>query len=41
MPRRARYYISPYHIVQRDNNREPCFIELESYQFYLGLWKRS
>lgn len=41
MPRRARHYISgqPYHIVQRGNNRESCFIETENYQFYLGLWQ--
>lgn len=41
MPRRARHYIAhqPYHIVQRGNNREACFIELENYQFYLELWK--
>jgi len=29
----------PYHIVQRGNNREPCFIELENYQHYLELWR--
>jgi putative transposase len=29
----------PYHIVQRGNNREACFIEPENYQFYLALWK--
>ncbi len=31
MPRRARHYIAgqPYHVVQRGNNREPCFIEIE------------
>jgi hypothetical protein len=29
----------PYHIVQRGNNREACFIEAENYQFYLELWK--
>jgi putative transposase len=29
----------PYHVVQRGNNREPCFIELENYQFYLELWR--
>jgi putative transposase len=29
----------PYHIVQRGNNREACFIEPENYQFYLYLWK--
>jgi putative transposase len=41
MPRRARTYIPglPYHIVQRGNNREACFIEPENYQYYLGLWK--
>ena len=41
MPRRARMYIPglPYHVVQRGNNREPCFIEPENYLFYLELWK--
>jgi putative transposase len=41
MPRRARHYIAnqPYHVVQRGNNREPCFIEIENYQFYLALWQ--
>jgi putative transposase len=41
MPRRARSYIAglPYHIVQRGNNREACFIEPENYQFYLELWR--
>ena len=41
MPRRARMYLPqyPYHIVQRGNNREACFIEPENYQFYLELWK--
>ena len=41
MPRRTRMYIPnlPYHIVQRGNNREACFIEPENYQYYLGLWK--
>jgi len=29
----------PYHIVQRGNNREACFVESENYQFYLTLWK--
>lgn len=29
----------PYHVVQRGNNREPCFFEHENYQYYLGLWK--
>ncbi len=41
MPRRARHYIAgqPYHVVQRGNNREPCFIEIENYQFYVELWQ--
>lgn len=41
MPRRARMYLPdyPYHIVQRGNNREACFIEPENFQFYLDLWK--
>jgi putative transposase len=41
MPRRARMYLPgmPYHIVQRGNNREVCFIEPENYQFYLQLWQ--
>ncbi len=42
MPRRARICISglPYHVVQRGNNREACFLEPENYQFYLELWQR-
>ena len=42
MPRRTRRYIPglPYHIVQRGNNREACFIEPENYQFYLTLWQQ-
>lgn len=41
MPRRKRMYLPglPYHIVQRGNNREACFVEAENYQFYLELWK--
>lgn len=41
MPRRIRQYIPylPYHVVQRGNNREVCFIEPENYQFYLALWQ--
>ena len=41
MPRRARMYLPghPYHIVQRGNNREACFVEPENYQFYMDLWK--
>lgn len=40
MPRRARTYLPgyPYHIVQRGNNREACFVSVDDYQFYLGLW---
>lgn len=42
MPRRARSYIAglPYHIVQRGNNREACFLEPEDYQYYLELWQQ-
>lgn len=41
MPRRARMYLPhlPYHVVQRGNNREVCFIEPENYQYYLILWQ--
>ena len=41
MPRRARMYIAgmPYHVVQRGNNREVCFLEPDNYQFYLELWQ--
>ena len=37
MPRRSRMYLGdmPYHVIQRGNNREPCFYALEDYQFYL------
>ncbi len=43
MPRRARSYIAglPYHVVQRGNNREPCFLEPENYQYYLELWQQA
>lgn len=42
MPRRARMYLSgmPYHVVQRGNNREACFLEAENYQYYLELWQQ-
>ena len=41
MPRRARMYLPelPYHLVQRGNNREACFIEPENYRYYLELWR--
>ncbi|MFQ5644862.1 MAG: transposase [Thiogranum sp.] len=43
MPRRARMYIPgvPYHIVQRGNNREACFLEPKNYRFYLELWRET
>ena len=42
MPRIARMYLPdhPYHIVQRGNNREACFIEPDNYQHYLELWEK-
>ena len=41
MPRRARMYLAglPYHVIQRGNNREACFIEPENCLFYLELWQ--
>ena len=41
MPRRARMYLAglPYHVVQRGNNREACFVEPENYLYYLELWQ--
>jgi len=41
MPRRARTYLPghPYHIVQRGNNREACFVGIDDYQHYLELWQ--
>jgi len=41
MSRRSRMYLPgcPYHIVQRGNNREACFVEPENYQLYLDLWR--
>ena len=37
MPRRPRMYLPgiPAHIVQRGNNREPCFFSDDDYRFYL------
>lgn len=42
MPRHARMYMPgfPFHFVQRGNNREACFIEIENYQYHLELWKK-
>jgi putative transposase len=41
VPRRARVYPPglPYHLLQRGNNREACFIEAENEQFCPGLWR--
>jgi putative transposase len=41
MPRRPRRLIQgmPYHLVQRGNNRQPCFSDVEDRLIYLGLWK--
>ena len=30
----------PYHVVQRGNNREACFVELDNYRFYMELWEQ-
>ena len=40
MPRRTRMYLPGhvYHVFQRGNNRNSCFLESENYQYYLGLW---
>ena len=37
MPRRPRMYLPdiPAHVVQRGNNREPCFFAGEDYRYYL------
>jgi putative transposase len=31
--------VPPYHVVQRSNNREACFVDTVNYQYYLELWK--
>jgi REP-associated tyrosine transposase len=43
MPRRPRLYIPgvPAHIVQRGNNRQPCFFSEFDYQFYLETLRRG
>jgi len=43
MPRRNRSYLPelPYHIVQRGNNKQTCFIEPENYHYYLFLLESS
>jgi len=37
MPRKPRHYLAgvPAHIIQRGNNRLPCFFSADDYQFYL------
>jgi putative transposase len=37
MPRKPRFYIPdiPCHVIQRGNNRDPCFFSEENYHFYL------
>jgi putative transposase len=37
MPRRARIILAnvPIHLIQRGNNRQPCFYADEDYRFYL------
>jgi putative transposase len=43
MPRRSRMYLPgfAYHIVQRGNNREACFLSEDCYQLYLELLKEQ
>jgi len=38
MPRRARIALPnvPVHVIQRGNNRQPCFFSDEDYRRYLG-----
>jgi len=38
MPRKPRFNLTgiPQHIIQRGNNREPCFVSVEDYHRYLG-----
>ena len=37
MPRKPRIYLPdmPQHVIQRGNNREPCFYSEQDYQYYL------
>jgi putative transposase len=43
MPRRKRVYLPgfPYHLVQRGNNRQPCFSERTDFENYLDLWREK
>jgi putative transposase len=38
MPRKPRFTLPgiPQHVIQRGNNREPCFFTVEDYRFYPG-----
>ena len=38
MPRKPRFNLigMPQHVIQRGNNREPCFYAEEDYRRYLG-----
>lgn len=43
MPRKPRFVLPgvPQHIIQRGNNREPCFYSTEDYRRYLELLKEA
>jgi putative transposase len=43
MPRQSRLYIPgvPQHIVQRGNNRQPCFFHEQDYRMYLGCLSKA
>ena len=43
MPRRQRFTIPgiPQHVIQRGNNREPCFFADQDYRYYLDTLKES
>ncbi len=43
MSRRPRMYLPgiPAHIVQRGNNREPCFFQVDDYRYYLQCLKEA
>ena len=43
MPRKPRFNLPgvPQHIIQRGNNREPCFYSIQDYQQYLEDLKTS
>jgi hypothetical protein len=43
MPRKLRMYLLgiPSHVVQRGNDRNPCFFEEENYWFFLNLLSKT